>query len=300
MSNNGALMVTKSQMSGALSIVVLGFASIAWGQQATRSAYDFEQRVATTSEATMSPSATSRAAESLLRMRVESVNWIDKPFEDVIEWLRDLGEGRVNVVPKWNALDVESVTRDNTVTLQLNNTTVAEVLNETLEQLTGNNELTYRGIENKLTISTHLDFDRKLEMRVYDATDLLFRVPDFGQGAPVIDLQKTNSGGGGGGGGGGGSGQSVFGGGSGGGATSQQDNESGQQADQLNEQRLTKLKEAIQRTIAPDSWDRSGTQGAGAQSTGGRGRIEVYRKSLIISNTIEVHEMIAGAFYLDK
>lgn len=289
----------KKRAWNALTGVVLGFAAVAWGQQATRGASDLDQR--TSAEATMPAAGSSRAVESLLRTHVDEVKWIDKPFEDVVEWLRDLGDGRVNIVIKWIALDVESVTRDNTVTLQLNNTTVAEVLNETLEQLTGNNELTYRGIENKLTISTRLDFDRKLEMRVYDATDLLFRVPDFGQGAPIIDLQKTNSGGGGGGGGGGGSGQSVFGGGAGGGAQSQQDNESGQQADQLNEQRLTKLKDAIQRTIAPESWDRTGAQGASAaQGTPGRGHIEVYRKSLVISNTIEVHELIAGAFYLDK
>ncbi|MEK7757912.1 MAG: hypothetical protein AAB385_11940, partial [Planctomycetota bacterium] len=94
-----------------------------------------------------------------------------------------------------------------------------------------------------------------------------------------------------------GGGQSVFGG-AGGGQTGNQDNESGQQAEQLLEQRLTKLKELIQRTIAPETWDLTGQQGGATQAAGagGRGRIEVYSRSLVISNTIEVHEAIAGAF----
>lgn len=275
----------------ALAGVVLGYAAWASGQQG---ADETDQFRVTISEATIPSVASSRAAESLLRKRVDSVNWSDKPFEDVLDWLRDEGENRVNIVPKWKPLELESVDRESLVTLQLHNTTVADVLNEALEQLSENDEITYRGTDNKLTISTRQDFGRKLEMRVYNATDLLFRVPDFGQGAPIIDLQRTSGGGAGGGGGGGG--QSVFGG-AGGGAQGNEDNESGQQAEQLIEERLTKLKDLIQRSIAPDSWDRTGTQGvSAAQTATGRGRIEIYSRSLVVTNTIEVHEAIGGAF----
>jgi len=288
-------MVIKIRMFCAFSGVVLGCAALASGQQSPNTEGEAEQLRVTTSEATIPAPPSSRAAESLLRKRVDAIDWRDKTFEEVLDWLRDQGEDRVNIVPKWGPLGIWNVDRESLVTLQLNNTTVADVLNETLDLLSEEGEIRYRGIDNKLTISTRQDFERKFFVRVYDATDLLFRIPDFGQQAPIIDLQRTANQGGGGGGGGGG--QSVFGGGSGGGQSGQQDNESGQQAEQLIEQRLTKLKDLIQRTIAPETWDLTGTQGASvAAGAGGRGRIEIYSRSLVISNTIEVHEMISGAF----
>ena len=276
---------------------VLGYAAFAYGQATPQVTEEIEQPKATTAEATIPAAVSSRAAETLLRKRVDTIDWTDKTFEDVLDWLRDNGEGRVNIVPKWGPLGVENVNRETTVTLQLNNTTVADVLNEALEQLSEDGEIRYRGIDNKLTISTRQDFERKLYVRVYNATDLLFRVPDFGRGAPIIDLQRSAGRGGGGAGGGGGGGQSIFGG-AGGGQSGNEDNESGQQAEQEIEQRLTKLRELIQRTIAPETWDLTGIQGASTQAAaaGGRGRIEIYSRSLVISNTIEVHEAIAGAF----
>ncbi len=294
-------MVINSRMFCALPCAVLGFVAVAWGQQTPKLAEETEQSTVTTSESAIPVPPSSRATESLLRKRVEAIDWTDKTFEEVLDWLRDSGDGRVNIVPKWGPLGVENVNRESLVTLQLNNTTVADVLNETLDQLSEDGEIRFRGIDNKLTISTRQDFERKFYVRIYNATDLLFRIPDFGQQAPIIDLQKSAGGRGGGGGGGGSGGQSVFGGGSGG-QSGNQDNESGQQAEQQIEQRLTKLKELIQRTIAPETWDLTGTQGSSALppgGAGGRGRIEVYGRSLVISNTIEVHEEIAGAFSLE-
>ena len=43
-------------------------------------------------------------AAALLRMRVDSVDWVETTFEEVIDWLVDLSEDRVNVIPRWNAL----------------------------------------------------------------------------------------------------------------------------------------------------------------------------------------------------
>ena len=286
----------KRRMFGAFSCVVLGYAAFASGQQPAKPADETEQTKVTTSEATIPAPPSSRAAESLLRKRVDAVNWTDKPFEEVLDWLRDIGEGRVNIVPKWKPLNAEGVTPESPlVTLKLNNTTVAEVLNETLDQLSEDGEIRYRGIDNKLTISTRADFERKHYLRVYNITNLIFRVPDFGQGAPAIDLNKTKGSGGGGGGGGGG-GQSVFGGGSGGGQAGGQNIET----EQTIKQRLVEIKQLIERTIAPETWDLTGPGSASqAAGAGGRGRIEVYERSLVISNTIEVHEEIAGMFSLD-
>jgi hypothetical protein len=232
------------------------------------------------------------AAADLLRQRVASVNWKDATFEEVLDWVKTQGEGRVNVVPKWGALSIESVKNDSTVNLQLNTTTIADVLNEVLDQLSETGDLEYRAIGNKLTISTKQDFGRTMYVRVYDVGDLLFRVENFGQEAPKIDLQKTNRSSGSGGGG-----QSVFSGGSGSGGQQNQDTE---RLERENEERLIKLRHLIEQTIAPETWDLSGGEGGGTQTQatggGGRGRIRVLNTSLIVLNTIEVHEMIAGAF----
>ncbi len=237
--------------------------------------------------------ASSRASEDLLRKRVDHIDWQDKTFEDVLQWLREEGEGRVNVVPRWGPLGVENINRESLVTLQLNNTTIADALDEAFGQLSEDNEIRYRGVANKLTISTRQDFERKLHTQIYDVTDMMFRVPDFGRTAPQIDLQRTKSGGGGSGGGGGG--QSVFG---GGGGSSQQDQESGQQAEQEIEERLQKLRDLIQNSIARETWDRTGQEGStvAAGAVTGQGRIEIFNRALVITNTIEVHEMIAGRF----
>jgi hypothetical protein len=287
----------RRRMFLAFTCLMLGYSTYALGQQPPQAAEESDQpkATATTSEATIPAAVSSRAAETLLRKRVDDINWRDKTFEDVLAWLRDNGEGRVNIVPKWGPLGVENVNRETVINLQLNNTTVADVLNEALDQLSEEGQVRYRGIGNKLTISTRQDFERKMYVRVYDCTDILFKVPDFGRSAPVIDLQKTSQGGGAS--GGGSSGQSVFGG-AGGGASGNQESTSGQQAEQETETRLKKLKDLIQTTIARETWDLTGTQGVAAAGapTGGRGRIEIFNATLVISNTIEVHEMIAGAF----
>jgi hypothetical protein len=229
------------------------------------------------------PSAS--AAYDLLRKPIDRVEWDEAPFEDVIDWLKDMGGDNVNIIPRWGQLANESVDRDSPITLQLVNTTVAEVLNEVLEQLSEDGQLRYHGIGNKLKISARSDFDRKLYRRVYDVTDILFRVPNLGQGAPEIDLQQTTGGGAGGGGGG----QSIFSGGGGGGSQE----EAGEQAEQNLLETLENLRELIEQTIEPETWTSEEQR-----DTGGRGRIRIFNRSLVVYNTIEVHEMIAGRFEL--
>lgn len=225
------------------------------------------------------PRASSNVAMHVLRKRVESVDWTESTFEEVLDWLRDQSDGRLNIISRWNALGVESIGPESLITLQLNNTTVAEVLNETMSQLSEDGEAQYRGIGNAIQISTKADFGRTLYFRVYDVTDILFRVRDFGREAPKIDLQQT--GGRGGGGGAGGGGQSVFQGGGG-----QGNQQGGQQAEQELEEQLTDLKDLIEQIIMPSSWS----------TNGGQGQIGVFNRSLIVYNTIEVHELLSGSF----
>ena len=172
-------------------------------------------------------------AIALLRKNIDKIDWVDKPFEEVVSWLWAESDERVNIIPRWNALSVDSVDADTTVNLQLSGITVADILNETIQQLSEDGEVHYRAQGNKLTISTKSDFGRKLELRIYDASDILFPVPNFGREAPLIDLSQTTSSGGGGGGGGGGSGRTVFG--TGGGGTKQQ---GGEREEQQLEERL--------------------------------------------------------------
>ncbi len=218
-------------------------------------------------------------ALSVLQKRVD-VEWDEVTFEDVVEWLRS--QGSLNVIPRWNALSVEGVDPESTVTLgNLRNETVGTILGEALASLSEAGNLRYQARGGTLRISTEADFNRKLYVRVYDITDMLVELPNFGQEAPQIDLQNvqsTQTGGQGGG------GQSIFTGSSGRG---QQTNTA--QQDQEAEEKLEKLAEIIQETIAPESWE----------ELGGPGVVKWFNRSLVIRNTIEVHEQIAGEFLIE-
>jgi len=273
-------MVTRTVISYT-GVLMLATGTLVAAQQ-TKVTEPDEAKSSERSSASVSTYRVANAVVKMLSRRVESVDWSETTFEDVLEWLRDQSDGQVNIVPRWGPLGVEGVTPESLVTLKLSNTTVADVLNEVLEVLSEDGEVRYHGIDNTLRISTKQDFGRKMYVRVYDVADMLFRVPNFGQGAPQIDLQKTQSGGQGGGGG-----QSVFSGGQGGG---REQDDSGEQADQRMEEQFTKLKDSIQKVVAPESWEGPG---------GGRGKIEIINRMMVVSNTIEVHEMLTGGFSFD-
>ncbi|MEK6676912.1 MAG: hypothetical protein AABZ47_14825 [Planctomycetota bacterium] len=236
-------------------------------------------------------------AVALIRQAVPRVDWEDFPFEDFLEWIRERGDNRVNVVARWASLNEEGVDAEKTITLKLTHATVGAILREVTDQLSVDRKLAFRATSNFITISTKADFDRDLVLQVYDVSDILFRVPDFQREAPQIDLSGQSSGGGAGGSGGGGK-SGVFQNSGGGGQQQGQENE--QQA----KQRLEELRNAILKSVAPDSWSDVPGQG----STGGRGGggaglgtiTVINNRSLIIYNTIEVHEQIAGSFVRGK
>ena len=201
----------------------------------------------------------------------------------MIEWLRDQGDA--NVVVNFNALEVVGVSSEATVRgLSLRGVKVADVLDEVLDQLVqqGGEEISYRGVGNTLRISTKQDFNRKLYMRFYDVTELLLRIPDSVD-APRVDLTQIQQSGGGGGGGGGGQGVPVFTQ-SGGGGT--RDNR--EVTDEEVKRRMDDIRLVIEDSIEPESWD----------VLGGRGTIRSYNRTLVVRNSIEVHEQIAGFFSL--
>ncbi len=223
---------------------------------------------------------------ALLQKRVEGVNWEERTFEEILDWMRDEADGKVNIVPRWNPLSMEDVDRDKLVTLELVDTTIGEVVREVFGQLSDAGNVAFRGEGNTLRISTKADFDQKLELRIYDVTDILFRVPDFSESAPQVDLQRRQTTGGGGGGG-----QPIF-----ANAGGQNQEELSEEGDQDPEEILEDLATLIRETISPDSWQQAATG-----RVPGPGRIIGYgKRSLVVLNTVDVHEQIAGYFSVGK
>ena len=260
---------------------LLVFSVSASAQDAPSAAASFDQ-FRSMGAATSTLGAARDPALAMLRKRVETVDWEDTPFEEVITWLKDEGGSAVNIVPRWAPLGVEGIDRDTLITLQLNNSTIGEVLAELLETLSEDGEIRFRAWGNMLRISTRGDFERKRYLRVYDATDIMLRIPDFGRGAPVIDLQNA-------GGQGGGSGQSVFSGSSGG----QEEQTGGEQAEQDLQERLERMATLIRDVIGPNTWSQAGSAGG---TGGGQNVIRVFNRSLIVHAPIEIHEQIGGMF----
>ncbi len=225
---------------------------------------------------------------ALLLKHVDSVNFDETTFREVLDWVRDQSteHGKVNVIAQWRALAVESIDEESPVTLQMEDTTVAEVLDEALDQLSDLDPLTYVGIRNNLKVSTASDFDRKLYTRVYNVDDIFFEIKNF-FGSPQIDLNQQQQGGGGGGGGQGGQAQvqSIFGN-SGGGGGNDDNNEN----DEEDEERGEEIMEWIRATVEPNTWEENG----------GFGTMDVFNKNLVIRNTLKVHETIGGPFHIDK
>lgn len=223
------------------------------------------------------------SAKSLLRMRVAEVDWDEQALEDVVEWLREKSEDKVNILFRWNALEGEGIDRDTIITLRVRRQTVGDILAEVVDQMSPDGRVTFHGVEDRLIVSTKQDFNRKLYLRVYEVTDILFHVPDFGRSAPVVDLQQAARAGGGGGSGG----QSIF-------TGSSSSSEDLEEQEQEVEERIESLRSLVQATVSPDSWalDGEGT---------GEGTIQLYNnKFLIVLNTMEVHEQLVGYFSLDE
>jgi len=212
------------------------------------------------------------SAAAVLRRHVDRVDWEEAPFLDVLDWLREQGE--LNVVVVWRALPVDE---DATVDLLLHDTSVAEVLSEVLMQLGEDEEIIFRARGNTIRISTRVDFERKLTVRVYDVTDLLQRTPDYAGSAPRIDLQQavqsSQPGRGG--------SRSVL--------TSGEGNatEQGRALQQEQQWRAQELIDTIRRTVRPSFW---------FETEQGPGSIRALDTALVVRASAEVHEEIAGFF----
>ncbi len=259
-------------------------------------------------------------AVATLNKRIDSVEWDDVPLETVIEWLREQGP-KTNVIVVWRALEAQGIDADTPVTLKFRNARVGQILDEVLNQVSYDSELRFRGEGNSIKISTRADFNRKLYVRAYDVSDLIFQIPDFK--GPSIDVAGGGGGGGGGaggggagggfGGGGGGAGGGIggggggigggggFGGGGGGGLggggfggggqvfSDGGDSEGEDEEGKSLEERMEDIVDLIRSTIEPDGW----AEGA---IGGGRNTIRAWNRMIVVRAPIEVHELIGGPF----
>lgn len=225
--------------------------------------------------------AAGNAVLTALAKPVDSVNFEDSTFEEFIDWLRD--QGQINVVPQWRALEQVGIGPDVLLTVRLENTNVREVLDTALTELSTLDAVKFQGVGNTLRISTELDFNRKLHVRVYDVTDLLVSIPDY-DAAIQIDLATLAQGQQG----GAGSVPQAIRQGQGQGGQGTRFTENQEQAGQATPE-MTQLIQVIEDTVEPTTW----------QTYGGQGVIRSFNKVIVVRNTVDVHEMIAGRFLIE-
>lgn len=238
---------------------------------------------------------------AMLGRHVERVSWDEAPFGEVLDWLRrqSTRHGKVNVRPRWRALAVAGIDDQTPVTLELEDVTVAVVLHEVLDQLSGPDPVMYVAKGNVLTISTKSNIRGRLFTRTYDVSELLararglrvapqlaigrqihvvtaFNVPGAGVGVTTqpIDLGTT-----------------LF----GPGNAFDPNNPFGRPDDDdddedLEEEFARELMTWIQTVIEPDSW----------VVNGGRGTLSIFDVLLVVRNSADVHELLGGSFRVDK
>lgn len=222
------------------------------------------------------------SARQVLKLRVDEVTFDDVTFQSVLDWVHDQARERgmeINIVAVWRALEPVGVDPDASVTLSMTSTTVGDVLAEALKVLNENGEVKYQARSNILRISSKVDFEKELVLRVYDVSDIIVRIPQ--NTGPEIDIQQAQQSSGGG--GGGGQSQPIF-------TDSGQggdEDASGDQATREQLDRLREIKEIIEVTIEPSHWQ---------DTAGGPGTIRPFNRSLIITASIEVQEQIGGWF----
>jgi hypothetical protein len=215
----------------------------------------------------------------LLDQRIAEVRYEQTELEPAINQLKELSG--VEIQPRWDKLEGADVRRDTPITMHAKDLTFKQVIWMLMKAAAGSSDLTlaYRMSGNLLILSTEEDLGKDVITRVYDVADLLLQVSDMPM--PSNDSSQGLSTSGQGSGGGGGS--SIFGQGSQQQQTQQQTTTPGQASPEMKA-----LIDLIKETIEPDTWS-DGKGGPGAP-----GHIREWRKQLIITNTILVHQKIGG------
>ena len=201
-------------------------------------------------------------------------------LSNVISFIRDVSGVSVHV--NWRSLQLAGITRDTPVTLKARNVTVAQVLNLITEDLSPGLDKFSRvywivdgGIVRVATGST---FNQQLRTRTFDVGDLLLIVPNHD--APALDFgtdrnndQNRNSD----------NGNSIF----DDNNDDNDDNNDNNDEESLAQQRRKireSLTQAIKDAIGEDMWQPQG-----------KGSIRIFRKQLIVSQTLLGFELLRRA-----
>ncbi len=246
-----------------------------------------------THEAGFQESAANRYVSRVLNTTTIPVDFRGNSLEQVANFLGQV-TGQ-NIYVDWRALDFIGVDRDDPVDLQLNDVSVAAVLDRVLDQVGDDIDRPQWAIQDGIvTISSEETLRKNTVTIVYDIRDLLFEVPYFGN-APELDLSSALSqgaaaaGGGGGGGGGGGFGGGGIGGGGrggGGGGGGTIFGDPGDEPPRLSREELVEqIVGIIQENVDPEGWRELG---------GDTGTLQELNGNLIITNTLSNHRTIEG------
>jgi hypothetical protein len=217
-----------------------------------------------------------RTTLGLLNQRIPEVIFEDTPFNQVMEWLQETQQ--LNLVVRWEILTNAGIDRDKPITLKVKNVRLSQALWMIMNEAGGPDlKLAYRASGNLLVVSTAENLGQEMVVRTYDVSDLLIRVERFY--GPAIDLSQAGQQQGQGGGG-----QSLF----------QQGQDQNRDRDQNDRQgmgtspEMDRLIDLITKTIEPESW----------ASNNGNGTIQAFRNTLVVRNSILVHQRLGG--YLEE
>ncbi len=222
------------------------------------------------------PRARVRSTVDILNTRMPEVTFQDTPLEQVMDWLADFTQ--LNVSVRWQTLADAGVERDTPISIQARNLRLSQVLWLIMNEAGGTDlKLAYRASGSLLILSTEDDLSREMITKIYDVSDLLVRIPRASRQSAFNVTQGMGQGGGSGGGGGG-----MF-----------QQGQQQQQQDDYNrggaggqgtDPQMEQLVELIIQTVEPDSW----------RNNGGLGTIMPFQRTLVVRNTLLVHQRLGG------
>ncbi|MDY6912935.1 MAG: hypothetical protein SVT52_00520, partial [Planctomycetota bacterium] len=135
---------------------------------------------------TIAESEADRVVRQRLRVKLQTLDFADIQFKDVVQFLRETSG--VSIYVNWRALEAVGVDRATTVNVHLVGVTFEKALRIILNDVGGVTPLKFVVDEGVITVSTDDDLSRRTTTRVYDIRDLIVRVPNFV--APRIDLDQ--------------------------------------------------------------------------------------------------------------
>lgn len=209
--------------------------------------------------------------ERLMNLVIPEVRFVEQPFIQVMDWLEEFTGANIQV--RWETLEFGGVDRETPISLQAQNVRLSLVLWMVMNEAAGADVvLAYRASGDQIILSTADDLGREVITRVYDVADLMIQVPSANR--PQFDFQQGLGQQGGG-------GQSVF------GNQRQNQQRSGEGAGITAggpSAQMQQLIELLQQVVEPDTWE----------INGGQGRIRSWRNLLVVTNTLMVHQQLAG------